>query len=355
METNPLDEHDLRNRIQANLTDFVSTHRDFMSTISSDSLFLADTLDGLIDGGKRLRPAFAYWGYRATGAPDTDAVVAACTSLEFLQACALIHDDVMDGSDTRRGNPSVHKQFESLHLENQWSGSAESYGVGSAILVGDLALSWADEMLYASGLDASAVSRAKQEYDVMRTELMAGQYLDLLEQVRHEITPERASTVIKFKSAKYTIERPLLMGAAIADATPEIKQSLSNYGLALGEAFQLRDDVLGVFGDSATTGKPSGDDLREGKQTLLVAHARLLATDSEVAKLNESLGDPNLSADNIAELQSLLSNCGALEVVEQRISEQTELALTTLASASITAEAKSALTSLAIMATKRSA
>ena len=355
MELNPLDELNLRNRIQENLVDFISTHRALMAGISEDSLFLVDSLAGLVDGGKRLRPAFAYWGYRATGAPDTDAVVSACSSLEFLQACALIHDDVMDGSDTRRGKPSVHKQFEAEHLSKNWSGSAIGYGSGSAILVGDLALSWADEMLYASGLDSKAVARAKQEYDIMRTELMAGQYLDLLEQVRHDITPERASKVIRFKSAKYTIERPLLMGAAIADADAEVKQSLSDYGLALGEAFQLRDDVLGVFGNSETTGKPSGDDLREGKQTLLIAHARKLGNPENVSELNENLGKPDLTVEQISSLQKILQECGALELVETRISEQTQHALNVLQDAKITEDSKQALNSLAIMATKRSA
>lgn len=355
MENNPLDTLNLRSRIQENLSGFISSHRAFMAEISTDSLFLVDSLANLIDGGKRLRPAFAYWGYRATGAEDTDEVVSACSSLEFLQACALSHDDVMDGSDTRRGKPSVHKQFEANHISNNWSGSAVGYGAGSAILVGDLALSWADEMLYASGLDLAALARAKSEYDIMRTELMAGQYLDLLEQVRHEITPERASTVIKFKSAKYTIERPLLMGAAIAEAKIEIKESLSEYGLALGEAFQLRDDVLGVFGESETTGKPSGDDLREGKQTLLIAHARELASSQEVAELNRCLGNPELSEDEISTLQSILQRSGALELVEARITTQTERALTALQEAKITEESKQALDSLAIMATKRSA
>jgi len=309
VDTNPLDALNLRERIQANLTAFIATHRIFMAEISQDSLVLVDSLAGLVDGGKRLRPAFAYWGYRANGAPDSDSLVSACTSLEFLQACALIHDDVMDGSDTRRGKPSIHKQFEALHNQSNWSGSAAGYGTGTAILVGDLALSWADEMLYSSGLDSSAISRAKEEYDVMRTELMAGQYLDLLEQVRHDITPERASTVIRFKSAKYTIERPLLMGAAIADANDSIKTSLSEYGLALGEAFQLRDDVLGVFGDSETTGKPSGDDLREGKQTLLIAHTRELASKQDVSSLNESLGNAELSTQHIVELQNIIDSC----------------------------------------------
>jgi geranylgeranyl diphosphate synthase type I len=324
-----------------------------MEKISVDTLPLVDSLAQLLEGGKRLRPAFAYWGYRAAGGIDSSEVVCACASLEFLQACALIHDDVMDASDTRRGKPAAHKQFSNLHSTNQWSGSSAAFGIGAAILIGDLALSWADELLLTSGLSVEQVTRAKNVYDEMRTELMAGQYLDLLEQVRGNVTVERAATVIRYKSAKYTIERPLLMGAAIAGAPASVVTALSNYGLALGEAFQLRDDVLGVFGDQATTGKPAGDDLREGKQTMLIAHAANLATPEQLENLNASLGDSELSSQKIAELQQILISCGALDLVEDQIAQQTLAATDAIANAEIPTEAKLALQELAIMATKR--
>jgi len=353
VKQNPLDTMDLRNRVARVLTTFVSSHRLDMEQISVDTLPLVDSLAELLEGGKRLRPAFAYWGYRAAGGSDTSEVVSACASLEFLQACALIHDDVMDASDTRRGKPAAHKQFENLHIRNQWSGSSIDFGIGSAILIGDLALSWADELLLTSGLDNEQVARAKKIYDEMRTELMAGQYLDLLEQVRGNITVERAATVIKYKSAKYTIERPLLMGAAIAGSSESISKALSDYGLALGEAFQLRDDVLGVFGDQATTGKPAGDDLREGKQTMLVAHAFSLATTPQLALLNSSLGDAELSAESIEQLQQMLITCGSLDLVEKQISEKTMAATNAIEVIDIPDEARFALHELAIMATRR--
>jgi geranylgeranyl diphosphate synthase type I len=189
----------------------------------------------------------------------------------------------------------------------------------------------------------------------MRTELMCGQYLDLLEQVRGEITHERAEKVIRFKSAKYTIERPLHVGAAIAGASPELNQVLSDYGLALGEAFQLRDDLLGVFGDSSVTGKPAGDDLREGKQTMLIAFANLNANAADKKFLTENLGSSDLSGDTISKLQKLLVTCGAQDFVESRISEYLAKSLAALESLPSGSEAKSALTELAILATKRSA
>lgn len=352
---NPLDANGLRERIQTNLDDFVSEHRSLMFDVSPDTLPLIESLEGLLAGGKRLRPAFAYWGFIAADGHDSHEVVRACASLEFLQACALIHDDVMDASDTRRGKPAIHKQFEALHVSNNWNGSAKLFGEGSAILVGDLALSWADEMLLTSGLSNDQLIKAKSIYDVMRTELMSGQYLDLLEQVRGDITHERAETVIRFKSAKYTIERPLHVGAAIAGARPELTQVLSDYGLALGEAFQLRDDLLGVFGDSSVTGKPAGDDLREGKQTMLIAFANLNANSSDKKYLDENLGSSDLSGDTISKLQELLVACGAQDFVENRISDYLEKSMTALESLENDSEAKFALTELAILATKRTA
>lgn len=354
---NPLDVNQLRVRIQNTLTEFIAEHRKVMEGISSETTQLVDSLAELMTGGKRLRPAFAYWGYLAghgnsNSKADDEAVVRACAALEFLQACAIIHDDVMDNSDTRRGLPAVHKQFESMHSQNSWASDAQRFGAGAAILIGDLALAWADELIFTSGLTADQISRANEIYHVMRTELMAGQYLDLLEQVRGEITQERSAIVIRFKSAKYTIERPLLMGAAIANSSAEVSDALSRYGLALGEAFQLRDDLLGVFGDEQVTGKPAGDDLREGKQTMLIAYARELATPAQLVLIEYTLGNPELTPNAVAAAQQALIDCGAEAKTEARISEQLENALEAISE--LSDEVRTALTDLAVMATKRS-
>lgn len=355
MPIHPLDEQDLRTRIQAVIANFIADRRTLMHGISADVLPLVDSLETLMDGGKRLRPAFAYWGYRSTGATDNDQIVQAAASLEFLQACALIHDDVMDDSDTRRGKPAAHKQFSTLHESHSWNKSATRFGDGAAILIGDLALSWADEMLCTSGLTTEQQTRAKHVYDVMRTELMAGQYLDLLEQVRGNTTVETSRTVIRYKSAKYTIERPLHMGASIAGASAHHLQVLSDYGLALGEAFQLRDDVLGVFGDAIVTGKPAGDDLREGKQTMLVARTLELCDANARKSFINHLGQADLDADQIEDLQTIIADCGALAEIESLIDELTALALDALQDATIADDAREALQLLAIMATKRAA
>lgn len=351
--TNPLDEFNFRKRVQSELQSFINDRRPLLDDISPDTSPLVDSLSDLVSGGKRLRAAFAYWGARAVGYDDSEQLVRACTSLEFLQACALIHDDVMDGSDTRRGKPAIHKQFESRHSDEGLHGDAQSFGASAAILIGDLALSWADELLMTSGLPQDEVNRAKIIYDVMRTELMAGQYLDVLEQFRRTATVPRARNVIRYKSAKYTIERPLHIGAAIGNATVAQNQALSEYGLALGEAFQLRDDVLGVFGDSATTGKPAGDDIREKKQTLLLAHAlnAIAHRDNLIAIMNKDV----ITQSDIESAQNILRDSGAVDMVEEAISTLRDQALTALDNGDFTTSAKAALGELATMATARNA
>jgi len=352
--SSPLDAEGLRVRVQKSLDDFLAAQVPILDDVSPDLEPLAEALTDLLRGGKRLRPAFAYWGWRGAGGADCEEAVAAATSLELLQACALIHDDVMDGSDTRRGLPAAHRRFATLHRGNEWLGSSEAFGVGAAILLGDLCLSWADELLMSCGLPADAVLRAKPVYDVMRTELMGGQYLDLLEQAMGGGSEARAMRVVRYKAAKYTIERPLHLGAALAGAPDDVVVAYSGYGLPLGEAFQLRDDVLGVFGDPAETGKPAGDDLREGKRTVLVAAAVEAASPAQAALLRRHLGDPALDAEGVARLREVITDTGALGHVERLIAALTDQCFQALAAAPIDEAARDVLGGLAHAATSRS-
>lgn len=365
----PLDRHDLRARVSTALTAFLDRQELLLRRIDTDLVEAAAALREFLDGGKRMRPAFCYWGWRAAGGAETadadveQAALTAAASLELLQASALIHDDYMDGSDTRRGMPAVHKRFEALHAAGAWEGHADRFGAAAAILLGDITLTWCDEMFTRSGFDADRIHAARPVFDLMRSEVMAGQYLDVLAQSRglSVATPreilERAETVIRFKSAKYTIERPLQLGAALAtgdaDELGPVNAALSAYGLPLGEAFQLRDDVLGVFGDPAATGKPAGDDLREGKQTVLVALAAAEADGTRLKLLREGLGDADLDAAGVAELQAVIVETGALDAVERRIDERTRLALDALDRAEIEPEAREVLAELAVAATAR--
>ena len=354
MSTDPLDGADLRQRVQKALNAFIAAQVPLLDGISAELSPLTDALSELVAGGKRLRPAFCYWGFRGAGGDDGDEIVEAAASLELFQACALIHDDVMDGSDTRRGQPAVHRRFASLHRTEAWVGDPEAFGVGAAILLGDLCLSWSDEMLSRSGLSPDRLLAGCRVYDEMRTELMGGQYLDLLEQARGGGSVDRALRVARFKSAKYTIEKPLHLGAALAGADQAVVDGYSGYGIPLGEAFQLRDDVLGVFGDPSVTGKPAGDDLREGKRTVLVAMALENARPAQAAAVRRHLGDPHLSAEGVTQLREVIQDTGALRRVEAMIDERMEAALSALRAAPVAAEAREVLEGLAVAATCRS-
>jgi geranylgeranyl diphosphate synthase type I len=326
-----------------------------LTAISSDLLPLLDTLDDLLGGGKRLRPTFAYWGWRSAGGDADGPILRAAAALEFLQACALIHDDVMDGSDTRRGKPAAHRRLASMHRSHGYLGSPEDFGVGSAILLGDLCLSWSDELLMASGLSEEALSAAKPIFDEMRTELMAGQYLDLLEQVRGDYDLDGALLVARYKSAKYTVERPLHIGAAAAGADADHLARLTAFGVPLGEAFQLRDDLLGVFGDPQETGKPAGDDLREGKRTALVALAWRNADAIQRDVLRRHLGDPAITSQMVDELRAVITDTGARAAVEQMIDDRFATCTQAVAELDLDPPTREALERLTVLATRRNA
>jgi geranylgeranyl diphosphate synthase type I len=259
----------------------------------------------------------------------------------------------MDASATRRGRPSAHRAFADLHRREGWLGDPEAFGTAAAILLGDLLLSWADEMFSSAPLDAVAKPATRAVWDEMRQLVMAGQYLDVLVQARGDYSPEDALRVAMFKTSKYTVEGPLHFGAAAGGAGQDTFAALTAYGLPLGEAFQLRDDVLGVFGDPDVTGKPAGDDLREGKRTLLVALAMEAADDSQARLLRDRLGHRALSPAEIADLRQIIVDTGALDQVEQRITRRAAEARAALHTSAVSADAQQALEALAGAATDR--
>jgi geranylgeranyl diphosphate synthase type I len=350
----PLDAEDLRDRVQKVLDDFLVRQAALLEDVGVELAPLMAAVCGLLAGGKRLRSAFCYWGWRGAGGADVEPIVRAAAALEMFQAAALLHDDVMDGSDTRRGQPSAHRRLEALHRAQGWLGAADSFGIAGAILAGDLCLSWSDEMFTGSGLPRDLLERGRPVFDRMRTELMAGQYLDMLEQVQSATSVERARHIIRYKSAQYTVAQPLLLGGSLAGAEPQLLASYTALGLPLGEAFQLRDDVLGVFGDPEATGKPAGDDLREGKRTVLVAAALERATPAQAAVVDALLGDGQLDEGGIARLRETIVETGALRVVEQMITDRRDEAMAALATAPVQPEARDVLTRLVLAATERS-
>lgn len=313
----------------------------------------------LLSGGKRLRPTFAWWGWRAAGGsasgPDAEGVLHAVAALELIQACALIHDDLMDDSDSRRSAPTVHVAFSRLHSARGWHGSSSRFGAAAAILVGDVALAWADDMFASAPLPAATLATARPVWHAMRTEMLAGQYLDMHTQVTGNTSAQAAEAVNALKTAAYTVARPLHLGAALAGASGEVLDVLRSFGHDIGIAFQLRDDLLGVFGDPAVTGKPAGDDLREGKRTLLVARGLELAASSPSARrsIEAAVGDPGLDPSTLDTARRALADVGAVDAVEAEIGQLAARARSTLTAADIDGVARDRLLALAHAATDR--
>ena len=342
--------------IESTLQEFVASQATWLDALGPDAQALVEHARTSVSGGKRFRASFCWWGHQAVAPPDrpTDdsALLRACASLELLHASALVHDDYMDASDVRRGRPATHRAFEQLHRDRGWSASPEQYGASAAILLGDLLLSWSDELLRTCGLAAERVIDALGYFDLTRSEVVTGQFLDVSAQARGSADVDTAMTVLRFKSAKYSIERPLHIGAALAGASADQIMQLSRFGLPLGEAFQLRDDLLGVFGDPSMTGKPAGDDLIEGKRTVLVALALDALPTPDAKVLDAALGTP-LSPDEVAHLCRLIDSSGARMQVEDVISELHDRSLNALASADVTDHARVVLEGLASEATQR--
>jgi geranylgeranyl diphosphate synthase type I len=349
----PWDSAAFRTGIESTLQAFVDGQAGWLADLGEDAQRLVEHARVSVSGGKRFRASFCWWGHLAIAEPvDRVALLRACASLELLHASALVHDDYMDASDTRRGRPATHRAFEALHRRNGWNAGAEQYGAAAAILLGDLLLSWSDELLRTCGLPSDRVLDALGFFDLTRTEVVTGQFLDVSAQARGTTDVEVAMTVVRYKSAKYSIERPLHIGAALAGATPAVIDQLSRFGLPLGEAFQLRDDLLGVFGDPDLTGKPAGDDLVEGKRTVLIALALDALGPADRKHLDSSLGNP-LTPAEVAELRGLINESGARDQVEEVISGLTVRALDALDGAEIRDEARSVLRDLAAAATQR--
>ncbi|WP_459963556.1 polyprenyl synthetase family protein [Nocardia sp. IFM 10818] len=346
--------------VEDRLTGFFRTRREIVEPLGPVFVAATEALESFVlRGGKRTRPAFAWTGWLGAGRdpedPQADAVLTACSALELVQACALIHDDIIDSSRTRRGFPTVHVDYEQRHLDRRWAGDAAQYGTSVAILIGDLALAWADDMTRDAGLDAGAQARFAPVWAAMRTEVLGGQLLDIHGEAGGDESVEAAMRINRYKTAAYTIERPLHMGAALAGAHPELVAAYREFGTDIGIAFQLRDDLLGVFGDPAVTGKPSGDDLREGKRTVLIAEAlqRADAKDPAAAALIRTSLGTDVTPEQVAELRTVLTELGAVDAVEMRITSLTEQALTALDASTATADAKRQLRAMALAATAR--
>jgi geranylgeranyl diphosphate synthase type I len=322
----------------------------------TDPVYARDVADRLAAfvrrGGRRMRAAFAWCGWQAAGGTgDPGPVLRTGAALELLQACALVHDDVMDGSALRRGAPALHVEFAGVHravaatgATGGGGGRADAGGAGggggigaagtafalsAAVLAGDLALAWADDLMAETALASPHGRPLLREWRAMRGEMVAGQYRDLHAQATGASGTDEALTVATLKSALYTVERPLALGAALAGAEDDALRALRRAGRSAGLAFQLRDDLLGAFGDPALTGKPADDDLRTRKLTCLLAAGVRLAEatgDTEAAAVL-AVGAPTGTDEDLRRMRAALTRTGARQAVEARIGELAEDAL----------------------------
>jgi geranylgeranyl diphosphate synthase type I len=337
---------------------------------------VVDYTSSLLQGGKRFRAQFCYWAWRASLVESNyrqteqevyeseQAIAGIAASLEMFHAAALVHDDLFDQSDTRRGAPSIHKRFEELHKSRNWAGAPERFGTAGSVLVGDLMLGWSSEIFGNALLHSpnrEIESACRDEFSLMRVEVMAGQYLDVLEEnaaaTRHVSEGVgRAEKVILYKTAKYSIEAPLRIGASFAGADQGTLGTFTQFGIPLGIAFQLRDDILGVYGDPSVTGKPAGDDLREGKRTVLVALTKEALSEkspSMAKSFEELLTSRDLDAQQIEFMQKIIEDSGALAKTERMISELADRSLECLESSNFELEAKNQLKALALKVINR--
>lgn len=354
------DPRDLRDAVARSLHDFFDRQSGLVDAVGPEFRNAVNRLEEFVlRGGKRVRPTFAWIGWIGAGgdphSAEAPGVLTACASLELIQACALIHDDIIDKSLTRRGYPTAHVEFARDHRDAGWAGNAEEFGTAASILVGDLALAWADDMFHGAELDAPAHRRALPVWSAMRTEVLGGQLLDIVVESSGDGSIESALKINRFKTAAYTVERPLHLGAAIAGADASVVHAYRSFGADIGIAFQLRDDVLGVFGDPSVTGKPSGDDLRSGKRTALLAYA-LEAADMNhpqaAATLRGAVGSA-LSDTDVNELRMLIAELGAVDRIEHEISALTENALAALRASGVRQHAAEALHEMALTVTRR--
>ena len=343
---------DVRAQVERALHAVIDDQRHRWQAVSPSMAVVFDEIETMaLSGGKRLRPQFLHWGWVAAGGEPLDTTHHSFgAAVEMLHSFALFHDDVIDDSATRRGHETTHRRLASLHAEDGLSGESRRFGEGMAILIGDIAYSLADLLMH------DLPEPARTFWNDLRLEMNVGQYLDTTASAHRVFEAEQALTVARFKTAKYTVERPLHIGAVAADPDRgrELLPVLSDYGLALGTAFQLRDDVLGAFGDESHTGKPVVGDFREGKPTLLVSLAKESDDPRHIDALRR-VGDPSLSAQDAESIRSAIVASGALAHVEDLISSLHDEALRALESHALDQVVIDGLVGLAESVTRRDA
>ncbi|MET9361603.1 polyprenyl synthetase family protein [Streptomyces sp. NPDC006632] len=338
-----------KSRVDDVVSGFVAEEADRFAAIDPLLDPVAEQMETALADGKRLRAAFCYWGWRAAGQPDSDALVRAAASMELVHAAAVVHDDLIDDSPLRHGRPTAHIALRGAVRRGP---RADPAARSLAMLVGDLLMALAGQLFTTSGLPAAYLARARPLWWVMARELIAGECLEIL---RTGAEPDTTASlkVVRYKTAKYTVEQPLLIGGALAGAGARLREGYCAYGLPLGEAFQLRDDLLGLFGDPGHTGKANADDVRGQRPTALLAETWRLADGAERELLRTLLGRSDLDREGLDTVRATMRRIGAPDRVEHMIGARVEEALCVLHDLQVPAPAATALTTLAHSAAVR--
>ncbi|MFG2141018.1 polyprenyl synthetase family protein [Streptomyces sp. NPDC048650] len=345
----PSEQTALKARVDRELAQFVGAEVEALLAVDEDLAPLAAALTSVTEHGKRLRSAFCYWGWRAAGQPDSAAMVRAAASMELVHAAAVVHDDLIDDSGLRHGLPTAHVALRAALADGPHR-TARARSL--AMLAGDLLMSWAGQLFTSCGLPAAYLARARGLWGVLARELIAGEALEIL----HTATApdvRQSLKVIRYKTAKYTVEHPLHIGAALGGADPALREVFSDYGLPLGEAFQLRDDLLGLFGEPGSTGKSNTDDVVGARPTALLALARQTATPAECRDLTDLLGRSDLTARQLERVRGVVDRTGARTRIEGMITERVGLATDALHGADLPRPTHRVLRHLATAATVR--
>ena len=318
-----------RTKLESQLHDWLTAKELAAAAESPSSRELTEVLTRFVArGGKRIRPALLYYTYRACGGVSDDKVMPMAMAVELLHTYLLIHDDIMDHADVRRGEPAAHVIYTDLHSSRGWRGDSEHFGESAAILLGDLAQTYSLELYSSVELAPEVAGEFRHQFSLMCQEVVLGQYLEMTAANREFLEEDELLRVLRMKSGRYSVERPVQLGYLLARATEATRQALTVYGLKMGEAFQLQDDLLGLFGDAETVGKPVGGDLKEGKFTLLIHHALRHLSPTDRVALESALGNPDLEPDEVLSVQGLIEASGARrrvqEMVETRLQQAYE-------------------------------
>jgi geranylgeranyl diphosphate synthase type I len=301
----------------------------------------------VLEGGKRLQGMWAYWGWQAGGRPDGPEIITIGAALELFHWAALIVDDIFDQSETRRGLPALHRRLADLHRERGWRGDSEHYALVQTLCLTDIAWAWSDELMFAGGMDPKQLATRRLPNDLLRSEVWLGQYLDMEERARRSPSIDQAMTVALLKTARSNTMYPLQFGAALADAPEDVLDAFKRFGEAVGEAYQLQDDLMSVFGDERVTGKSSTDDFRNGCMTVLLSWAMENATPAQLAVFERHHGDPDLDQAGAAALRRTIEETGARTAVKAMLDARRAEAVAILAETELTDEVRTALTELA--------